>query len=181
MGGKKPTGGSQPPKPRGARPAGAASKAPANGACSAAKPSAGASNGRGRAATPQLEVEGLFEPGEALFPSAEGLFEPGQEVTPPSPLGLVTLSAPPKSLDRPIVGQGRKVHMSLARFWIALIALAILAFVVVASFVTLWLPHPAVDNLTRVLEILFAPLVALVGIAVAFYYYRGKEEREPRP
>jgi len=71
--------------------------------------------------------------------------------------------------------------MSWARFWIALIALAILAFVVVASFVTLWLPHPAIDDLTRVLEILFAPLVALVGIAVAFYYYRGKEEREPRP
>jgi hypothetical protein len=27
----------------------------------------------------------------------------------------------------------------------------------------------------RVLEVLFAPLVALVGVAVAFYYYRDRD------
>jgi hypothetical protein len=27
-----------------------------------------------------------------------------------------------------------------------------------------------VDNLTRLLDIIFAPLVAVVGVAVAFYY-----------
>jgi hypothetical protein len=48
-------------------------------------------------------------------------------------------------------------------------SVALLTFVVVASFVTIWLGKP-IDDLTRLLEILFAPLVALVAAAVAFYY-----------
>lgn len=167
------TGGGQPSKPRRPRRDSSASKTPANEARSAAKRSARASNGRSRTAARQLEKEGLFEPGEAPFRSEEGLFEPGQEIR--APRGQAAAGAPPPPLGSPKLGR-RVIHVSWARFWIALIALAILAFVVVASFVTLWLRHAVIDDLTRVLEIFFAPLIALVGVAVAFYYYRGKGE-----
>jgi hypothetical protein len=40
---------------------------------------------------------------------------------------------------------------------------------VVGSFVTLW-HGQNIEDLTRLLEIIFAPLVAVVGVAVAFYY-----------
>jgi hypothetical protein len=63
--------------------------------------------------------------------------------------------------------------VNTARFLVALCSLGILMFVVVAAFVTLWNGHTPIDELMRVLEVLFAPLVALVGVAVAFYYYRG--------
>ena len=57
------------------------------------------------------------------------------------------------------------------RFIIALLSLLILMFVVVMTFVILgWRSSVPVENLMRVLEVLFAPLVALVGVAVAFYY-----------
>ena len=62
--------------------------------------------------------------------------------------------------------------MNTARFFIAVCALTTLIFVVVASFVSLWVFHIAIEDLMRLLEVLFAPLIALVGIAVA-YYYRG--------
>src|SRR5690348_11849270 len=61
---------------------------------------------------------------------------------------------------------GRTIHVNTARFFIALCALTTLIFVVVASFITLWLGHVRVEDLMRVLEVLFAPLIALVGVAV---------------
>jgi hypothetical protein len=60
------------------------------------------------------------------------------------------------------------------RFIIALLSLGTLVFVVVATFLTLWRTHVPIDYLMRVLEVIFAPLVALVGVAVAFYF-RGKD------
>ena len=48
----------------------------------------------------------------------------------------------------------------------------ILGLVVIASFVILWRAKADTDDLTRVLEIIFAPIVALVGVTLAFYYYR---------
>jgi len=45
----------------------------------------------------------------------------------------------------------------------------LLIFVVVASFVSLW-HGMKIDDLTRLLEIIFAPLVAVVAVVVAFYY-----------
>jgi hypothetical protein len=60
--------------------------------------------------------------------------------------------------------------LATARFRIALFSMGILAFVVVGSFASLWRAQPNFDDLARLLEILFAPLVALAGVAVAFYY-----------
>ncbi len=48
----------------------------------------------------------------------------------------------------------------------------ILGLVVIASFAILWRAKANTDDLTRVLEIIFAPIVALVGATLAFYYYR---------
>jgi hypothetical protein len=57
-----------------------------------------------------------------------------------------------------------------ATYWFVLASIAILAAVVVAAFVILMLGPPAIDRFTTVLEILFAPIVTLVGVAVAYYY-----------
>lgn len=104
--------------------------------------------------------EELSAPVQVDSEDAEG------ELSPPVPLA----TAPPH-IEPPQVG--KTIPLPTARFWVALFSIGILAFVVVASFVSLWLGD-SIDNLTRLLDILFAPLVALVAAAVAFYYYRGK-------
>jgi hypothetical protein len=65
--------------------------------------------------------------------------------------------------------EGKATHLARSRLVLALCSVALLGFVVVASFMTLW-RGGNIDNLTRLLEIIFAPLVAVVGVAVAFYY-----------
>ena len=70
--------------------------------------------------------------------------------------------APPK--------EGKPTHLAKSRYVIALCSVALLTFVVVAAFVTIWRGQN-IDNLTRVLEIIFAPIVAVVAAAVAFYYH----------
>lgn len=77
-----------------------------------------------------------------------------------SPEGLI-----PAKLSRP-------VHVTAARYRIARAAMIILGVVVIASFAILWRANAGIDGLTRVLEIIFAPIVALVGVTLAFYYYR---------
>ncbi len=134
-----------------------------NGATGSAGPSPRKGNSRGPnpgvggfelggldAPPPEYEEEGLFESDEA----------PGQ------------LSAPVNEAPGQLIAPKtvKPTHLATVRFRIALFSIAILAFVVVAAFVTLWKTQPSIDNLTRVLEIIFAPLVALVGVAVAFYY-----------
>lgn len=65
--------------------------------------------------------------------------------------------------------QVRATHLAWSRFALAMCSVALLGFVVVASFLTLWRGQ-GIENLTRLLEIIFAPIVAVVGVAVAFYY-----------
>lgn len=69
----------------------------------------------------------------------------------------------------------QRADENVVRFRLATASIAILAAVVVAAFVIVWRGQN-VDRLARVLEILFAPLVAVVGAAVAFYY-RGAAEQ----
>jgi hypothetical protein len=83
------------------------------------------------------------------------------ELGPESPAGEV-----PGSLVSPIVG---KSHLAWARLAIALCSIALLVFVVVAAFATIWRGQD-IDTLTRLLEIIFAPILVVVGAAVAFYY-----------
>lgn len=89
-----------------------------------------------------------------------GLYQPA-ELDPESPVGDV-----PGPLVSPVVG---KSHLAWARLAIALCSVALLMFVVVAAFATIW-KGQNIDNLTRLLEIIFAPIVAVVAAAVAFYY-----------
>jgi hypothetical protein len=98
---------------------------------------------------------------------AEGLLEAADE-------GQEQLSAP-IALSRPVLtagrpGVGKPFNIHAARFRLALCSIALLAFVVVAAFVGLYLRRSSIEDITRLLEIMFAPLVALVAAAVAFYY-----------
>jgi hypothetical protein len=115
------------------------------------------------AAEPKTELE----PGQPGGPDGppRGLvdFRPDEEEelseSDVAPQGLLTA----RQLAKP-------VHLSTARYRMARASMAILGLVVIASFVILWRAKASVDDLTRVLEIIFAPIVALVGVALAFYY-----------
>jgi hypothetical protein len=153
----------QPAKPRRPRRESATSKPPANEAHSTPT----AANGQGRPATgPLYEGEGIFDP---RGNSPEGLFEPLQQVRAQQQPAAAGSTPPPLGHPKFV---GRTIHLNTARFIIASGSLVILAFVVIMSFVIVgWRSNVPVDNLMRLLEVLFAPLVALVGIAVAFYYH----------
>jgi hypothetical protein len=64
------------------------------------------------------------------------------------------------------------------RGWIALGLLAMLALVLVCSFISLWAGIDG-EKLQTVLTILVGPLVALVSAATGFYY--GSHTDAPRP
>ena len=94
-------------------------------------------------------------------------------------LGAGSLSAPVQMATEPlriVSPQEGKSHMAGARLGIAGFSVLLLAFIVVAAFITLWRREP-IDDLTRLLEIIFAPIVAVVAAAVAFYY-RGSVLRD---
>jgi hypothetical protein len=112
-----------------------------------------AANGQDPPVPSQLE-EGIFD----LLPSEQ--VKAQQQHT--------AASRTSAQLGRP--KYGRTIHVNTARFLIAVCAIAILMFVVFATFWTLWGTNVPIENLMRVLEVLFAPLIALVGVAVAFYY-----------
>jgi hypothetical protein len=78
--------------------------------------------------------------------------------------------APQGLLEADDISKPVQVPLSTARYRIATAAMAILGFVVIATFVSLWREKASIDDLTRVLEIIFAPIIALVGVALAFYY-----------
>ncbi len=169
---------SRPPGPREYR-RGSVPAKPPGAATSAARPRS-RSNGRPPAAA-AAAAEGLSEPvvsGPAVSgPAVSGPAVSGPVVSGPAVLDAESaegeLSAPvwlgsaPPRIASP--EQGKPTHLARSRYHIALCAIALLAFVVVASFVTLWLGRN-IDNLTRLLEIIFAPIIAVVAAAVAFYY-----------
>jgi hypothetical protein len=102
----------------------------------------------------------------ARDPSLEGMGPaPAPGLSSPELSGLIDLPSAPPGLDKPVA----VTHMDKSRFRIALFAVALLAFVVVAAFASLWQGRN-IEDLTRLLEILFAPLVAVVTAVVAFYY-----------
>lgn len=130
----------------------------------AAKPTRGGANSQRRTVPAQPEWQppepsGLDGRAIADLPQQR---DPGWEER-----GSLEENEVPGQLEVPKTG--KPIPLATARFIIALLSIAILAFVVVAAFATLW-QGQSIDNLSRLLEILFAPLVALVGVAVAFYY-----------
>ena len=162
-----PAGAGQPSTPRrDRRPAGEAIPPPAK------------ANGHGRAAS------GPPDAGEGIFDAAQG-DPPEGLVAAPAPTELTRPQPQPAAAGRPPPPLGRAevvglpIPISWARFLIAFFSLGTLIFVVVATFVTLWQPRVPIDDLMRVLEVLFAPLVALVGVALAFYFYREHGGKEP--
>lgn len=61
------------------------------------------------------------------------------------------------------------------RGWIAVALLAILAVIVLISLLTVAFHWAPTDDLVRVLGLLFAPIVGLVGAATGFYFGSRKE------
>lgn len=107
------------------------------------------------------EKEGLSPPTVLDTGSSEG------KLSGPVILPAVSPETAPGNITDP--EYGKPTHMAKVRFRIALCSLALLAFIVVAAFATLW-SGQNIENLTRLLEIIFAPVVAVVAAAVAFYY-----------
>jgi len=116
------------------------------------------SNGQQRAAPAAAEEEGLS--GLIKLGAESAVKELGEPVR-------VQGGEPPPKFAPP--KEGKPTHLARSRYVIALCSVALLTFVVVAAFVTIWRGEN-IDNLTRVLEIIFAPIVAVVAAAVAFYY-----------
>ena len=100
-------------------------------------------------------LQGLSAPFEVGAQPSAGELGPQQVV-----------GSPPPGIAHP---EESNPTLARSRFALALCSVALLTFVVVAAFVSLW-QGVKVDDLTRLLEILFAPLVAVVAAALAFYY-----------
>ena len=117
---------------------------------------------------------GAGGPGELTYPSSPGSVapelrpaEPGESLPPPAP-GLPLPSAIP-------VEQQREALRGRIAAWL----LAILGFIVVGSFVSLWFGWGETAALTDLLTLLFAPMIGLVGAVTGFYY--GEKYSSTRP
>lgn len=128
---------------------------PSKPAGKATTPAPARSRSNGRVQDGQAQPEGLSAPFEVDADHAP------VELSGPGPVGTSPpgIAQPEESNPTP----------PWSRFWLALCAVGLLTFVVVASFVSLW-HGMKIDDLTRLLEIIFAPLVAVVAVVVAFYY-----------
>jgi hypothetical protein len=165
MGREPSSAGETPPEtgpPREARTVRRGSRAPGsagNGVASAPRPSRNGNNGQRSAARALPEQE--WEPPDLQErdPGSLGLESPGLSND------IIDLPAGTPGLDKPAVVS----HMEKSRLRIAQYSVGLLAFVVVGSFVTLWLGR-SIDDLSRLLDIIFAPIIAVVAAAVAFYY-----------
>jgi hypothetical protein len=78
---------------------------------------------------------------------------------------ISTIAAPPKTEPSKIDEAQEKT-----RGWIALALVCILLLIVVASFASLWLTSLKVADVKGLLEVILAPVVALVGSATGFYF-----------
>ena len=68
-----------------------------------------------------------------------------------------------------------------ARMWLAYILVALLCVVIMASYGSLWLMSSAdFPNLKALLELVLAPVIALVGSATGFYFGGGGSGRSGR-
>jgi hypothetical protein len=89
------------------------------------------------------------------------------------PLGdeeeLSERKVPQSLLSAADVSKPAQMPLSVARYRMAMTSMSVLGLVVIGSFVLLWRANAKTDDLTRVLEIIFAPIVALVGVSLAFY------------
>lgn len=131
----------------------------------------------GRGGGGVLSESADYDEGELSEPIVLGPESPERELS--EPVGLASapreIAAPGESREIAALGEitapeyGKPTHLARSRFRIALCSIALLAFVVVAAFVTLW-TGGSMENLSRLLEIVFAPIVAVVASAVAFYY-----------
>lgn len=140
-----------------------------------------------------MSGSGTRGPTGALDLSAESAAETGL-IGATGPTGAPTGSAPAElnltEQETPAPGPGPIVaelpydparDREIARRRLAFVLVGILGFTVFFSFITLWmvqfgLTDITVDNLVDVLNVLFAPLVALVGAATGFYYGAGDRD-----
>lgn len=129
-------------------PAGDATDAPPDPTTSIA----GESDGGGK----ELDLTGGSPPGE------------------PSPIELREEGPPPDTL--PTVKE-TSPGLETTRAQIARALVALLAVVILFSFLTLWMAQPSGADLRELLTIIFSPLIALVSGAVGFYFGKRSDEQ----
>lgn len=91
-----------------------------------------------------------------------------EEITEEEPVGPL-LS--PQVFDRHLLKKREAL-----RGVIAIILLSLLCGVVVLTYIGFFFTNRAVDDISRILELLMAPLVGLVGAVTGFYF--GEKSRE---
>jgi len=58
-----------------------------------------------------------------------------------------------------------------ARQWIALMVVSALAFIVISSFVSLWVyGAKSIDDVVKVIEAVTSPVIGIVGAVTGFYF-----------
>jgi hypothetical protein len=69
-----------------------------------------------------------------------------------------------------------------ARRWLALIVVASLAFIVVASFVSLWYYSKinSIDDIVKVIDAVTSPVIGIVGAVTGFYFGESQSKIGPR-
>jgi hypothetical protein len=67
--------------------------------------------------------------------------------------------------------QSIAIRQEDARRWIALTIVLLLAFIVVASFASLWLRGSTpVDDIVKVISAIIGPVIGIVGAVTGFYF-----------
>jgi hypothetical protein len=66
-----------------------------------------------------------------------------------------------------------------ARWYIALIIVLLLAFIVIASFVSLWARgNTPVDDVVKVIGAIIGPVIGIVGAVTGFYFSESRNIRD---
>ena len=89
--------------------------------------------------------------------------------TPPD-LDLTTESVPPKTEAPETLPYNPGPQRERMRGALALVLLALFGLVIVFATSALWLQRIAIEDLKSFLEMIFTPLIALVGSVIGFYY-----------
>lgn len=69
-----------------------------------------------------------------------------------------------------------------SRLWIALIIVGSMAFIVVASFALIYSCRDKIDDVIKLVQLLIAPVIGVVGAVTGFYYgSRGTADGKSAP
>jgi hypothetical protein len=86
------------------------------------------------------------------------------------------ISLTPVERAFPSVRQTIALRREGARWWIAFVIVMLLAFIVVASFASLWWRgSTSVDDIVKVISPIIGPVIGIVGAVTGFYFSESKK------